>query len=98
MATQMSKSQLIEKSTTTELSKRDVKNVMDTLTDVGHKELERTGIFLVPGFAKFVHREEAGDQGQEGHRVHGKEMMFKAKPARKMRTGQAGRKPPKGAP
>jgi len=42
MATQMSKSQLIEKiATTTELSKRDVKNVMDTLTDVGHKELKK---------------------------------------------------------
>jgi nucleoid DNA-binding protein len=55
MATQMSKSQLIEKiATITELSKREVKNVMDTLTDVGHKELKKNGIFLVPGFAKFV--------------------------------------------
>ena len=49
MATQMSKSQLIEKlATTTELSKRDVKNVMDTLTDVGHKELKKNGVFLSP--------------------------------------------------
>ena len=55
MATQLSKSQLIEKiATGTELSKRDVKNVMDTLVDVGHKELKKSGIFLVPGFAKFV--------------------------------------------
>ena len=36
MAAQMSKSQLIEKiATTTELSKRDVKGVMEALTDVG---------------------------------------------------------------
>ncbi len=55
MATQMSKSQLVEKiATTTELSKRDVKNVMDTLTDVGHKELKKAGVFLLPGWAKFV--------------------------------------------
>jgi sulfonate transport system substrate-binding protein len=55
MATQLSKSQLVEKiSTATELSKRDVKNVMDTLVDVGHKELKKNGVFLVPGFAKFV--------------------------------------------
>jgi len=55
MATQMSKSQLVEKiATTTELSKRDVKNVMDTLTDVGHKELKKSGVFLLPGWAKFV--------------------------------------------
>ena len=52
MATQLSKSQVIEKiATTTELSKRDVKNVMDTLVDVGHKELKKNGVFLVPGFA-----------------------------------------------
>jgi len=86
MSTQMSKSQLIEKiATTTELSKRDVKNVMETLTDVGHKELKKSGVFLVPGFAKFVVIKEAGDQGQEGHQpVYGEEMMFKAKPARKI--------------
>ena len=55
MATQLSKSQLIERiATTTEMSKRDVKNVMDTLVDVGHKELKKNGLFLVPGFAKFV--------------------------------------------
>ena len=55
MATQMSKSQLIEKiATTTEVSKREVKSVMETLVDVGHKELKKNGVFLVPGFAKFV--------------------------------------------
>ena len=55
MPTQMSKAQLIERiATQTELSKRDVKGVMDTLVEVGHKELKKNGIFLVPGFAKFV--------------------------------------------
>jgi len=55
MATQMSKSQLIEKiATTTEVSKKEVKGVMDALVDVGHKELKKNGVFLVPGFAKFV--------------------------------------------
>ena len=61
MATQMSKSQLIEKiATSTELSKRDVKNVMDSLVDVGHKELKKNGLFLVPGFAKFVADADTG--------------------------------------
>jgi DNA-binding protein HU-beta len=55
MATQLSKSQLIERiATSTEMSKRDVKNVMEMRVDVGHKELKKNGIFLVPGFAKFV--------------------------------------------
>ena len=81
MATQMSKSQLVEKiATTTELSKRDVKNVMDTLTDVGHKELKK-----------------AGDQGPQGHQpVHGRgnDVQGQACPqdrARKAGQGRQGR-------
>jgi DNA-binding protein HU-beta len=86
MATQMSKSQLIEKiSTTTELSKRDVKNVMDTLVDVGHKELKKNGLFLVPGFAKFVVVKKPATKARKGtNPFTGEEMMFKAKPARKI--------------
>ncbi|MGY3145432.1 DNA-binding protein HU-beta [Bradyrhizobium sp. USDA 3397] len=73
MPTQMSKSQLIEKiATATELSKRDVKNVMETLTDVGHKELKKNGLFLVPGFAKFVVIKKPATKGAQGHQpVHG---------------------------
>ena len=55
MATQMTKSQIIEKiAVQQQLAKRDVKGVLDALVSVGHKELKKTGVFLVPGFAKFV--------------------------------------------
>jgi nucleoid DNA-binding protein len=86
MATQLSKSQLVEKiSTATELSKRDVKNVLDMLTDVGHKELKKTGVFLVPGFAKFVVVKKPATKARKGvNPFTGVEMMFKAKPARKI--------------
>ena len=86
MATQMSKSQLVEKiATATELSKRDVKNVMDTLTDVGHKELKKAGVFLVPGFAKFVVVKKPATKARKcTNPFTGEEMMFKAKPARKI--------------
>ena len=86
MATQMSKSQLLEKlSTATELSKRDVKNVLDTMVDVGHKELKKNGTFLVPGFAKFVVVKKPATKARKGtNPFTGEEMMFKAKPARKI--------------
>jgi DNA-binding protein HU-beta len=86
MATQMSKSQLVERiATSTELSKRDVKNVMDTLTDVGHKELKKAGVFLLPGFAKFVVVKKPATKARKGvNPFTGEEMMFKAKPARKI--------------
>ena len=86
MATQLSKSQLIERiATGTTLSKRDVKNVMDTLVDVGHKELKKNGLFLVPGFAKFVVVKKPATKARKGVNPFTKEeMMFKAKPARKI--------------
>ena len=86
MATQLSKSQLIERiSTSTEMSKRDVKNVMEMLVDVGHKELKKNGIFLVPGFAKFVVVKKPATKARKGvNPFTGEEMMFKAKPARKI--------------
>ena len=86
MAAQMSKSQLIEKlATTTELSKRDVKGVMEALTDVGHKELKKSGVFLLPGFAKFVVIKKPATKARQGINPFTKEpMMFQAKPARKI--------------
>ena len=86
MPTQMSKSQLIDRiSTATELSKREVKNVMESLTDVGHKELKKNGVFLLPGFAKFVVVKKPATKARKGvNPFTGEEMMFKAKPARKI--------------
>lgn len=82
----LSKSQLIERiAISTELSKRDIKNVMEALTDVGHKELKKHGIFLVPGFAKFVVIKKPATKARKGNNPFtGEEMMFKAKPARKI--------------
>jgi len=55
MATQMTKSQLIENiANQSDLAKKDVKAVMEALTAIGYKELKKTGVFMLPGFAKFV--------------------------------------------
>ena len=35
-------------------TRKDVKKVLDALTDIGHKELKKRGEFVLPGFAKFV--------------------------------------------
>lgn len=85
MPAQMTKSQLVEKiAAATELSKREVISVMDTLAEVGHKELKKNGVFLVPGFAKFVVVKKPATKARKGtNPFTGEEMMFKAKPARK---------------
>jgi nucleoid DNA-binding protein len=86
MAKQMSKSQLIEMiSEKNELAKKDVKAVMETLMEVGHKELKKNGVFLLPGFAKFVVIKKPATKARKGiNPFNGEEMMFKAKPARKV--------------
>ncbi|MBN8982035.1 MAG: HU family DNA-binding protein [Pseudomonadota bacterium] len=82
----MSKSQLIEKiAEETEITKKQVKSVFDTLATVGYKELKKSGVFLLPGFAKFVVIKKPATKARKGtNPFTGEEMMFKAKPARKI--------------
>ena len=86
-ATQMTKSQLIEKinEAHTAISKKDIKGVLETLATVGYKELKKSGVFLVPGFAKFVVIKKPATKARKGtNPFTGEPMMFKAKPARKI--------------
>jgi nucleoid DNA-binding protein len=87
MPTYLTKSQLVEKVSEAHstLSKRDVKGVIETLATVGHKELKKSGVFVVPGFAKFVVVKKPATKAREGtNPFTGEKMMFKAKPARKI--------------
>jgi DNA-binding protein HU-beta len=86
MAVQMTKSQLIEKiAGETKMLKRDVKGVLETLASIGYKELKKAGVFLLPGFAKFVVIKKPATKARKGtNPFNGEPMMFKAKPARKI--------------
>ena len=86
MQTQMTKSQLIQKiAELRELAKKDVKGMMEALAEVGYKELKKNGVFVVPGFAKFIVVKKPATKARKGiNPFNGEEMMFKAKPARKI--------------
>jgi DNA-binding protein HU-beta len=87
MPNYLTKSQLVEKigENHSELSKRDIKGVIESLASVGHKELKKAGVFVVPGFAKFVVVKKPATKAREGtNPFTGEKMMFKAKPARKI--------------
>jgi DNA-binding protein HU-beta len=86
MAVQMTKSQLIEKiAGETEVAKKAVKGVLETLATIGYKELKKSGVFLVPGFAKFVVIKKPATKARQGtNPFTGEAMTFKAKPARKI--------------
>ena len=86
MPAYMTKSQLVAKiAELQETAKNDVSAILDALTEVGYKELKKNGVFVVPGFAKFVVVKKPATKARVGKNPFtGEEMTFKAKPARKI--------------
>ena len=84
----MSKSELIQKIAaehSNNMTRKDVKAVIELLATIGYKELNKSGVFLVPGFAKFVVIKKPATKQRSGINPFTKEpMIFKAKPARKI--------------
>ena len=82
----MSKSELIEKIAEHHaggMTKKDVKGVIESMAEIGYKELKKNGGFVVPGFAKFVVIKKPAVKARKGINPFTKqEVMFKAKPAR----------------
>ena len=88
MANTLSKSELIQRimdGHPSEIARKDVKGVIDAVAAIGHKELKKTGAFVVPGFAKFVVVKKPAVKARSGINPFTKEpTTFKAKPARKV--------------
>jgi DNA-binding protein HU-beta len=67
-----------------EVSKKHVKQIVETLVSVAHRELKKIGTFVLPGFAKFVVVRKPARPAREGINPFTKEkQMFAAKPASK---------------
>ena len=65
-------------------SRKGVKSVIDALTEIGHKELKKNGVFVLPGFAKFVVVKKPARPARKGINPFTKEpTTFAAKPASK---------------
>jgi DNA-binding protein HU-beta len=82
----LSKTELIQRiADEVELSKKDVKAVLESLANVGYKEMKKAGEFTLPGFAKFVVVKKPATKERKGINPFTKEpTVFKAKPARKI--------------
>jgi DNA-binding protein HU-beta len=88
MAKVLTKSQIIQAIADAhkdKLARKDVANVLQSLANVGYKELKKNGLFVLPGFAKFVVVKKPATKERQGINPFTKEpMTFKAKPARKV--------------
>ena len=74
MAKLMSKSQLVEKIAEqhpNNMTRKDVKGVIESLAEIGYKELKKNGGILCTGICEICCHQEAGHKGAEGHQsVH----------------------------
>jgi len=85
--TSLSKSALINavvESREGEVTRKQVKAILESLTDIAYKELKKNGMFTMPGFAKFRVVKKAATKSREGINPFTKQpMTFPAKPASK---------------
>jgi DNA-binding protein HU-beta len=81
----MTKTQLIDAvAEASQLSKHDVKAVIEAMAVVGYKELNESGEFVIPGFAKMSVVNKPATEARSGINPFTKEPMeFAAKPASK---------------
>ena len=81
----MTKNQLIDAiAEGTQISKNDVRTVIEHMATVGYKELNESGEFVIPGFAKMSVVHKPATEARSGVNPFTKEPMeFAAKPASK---------------
>ena len=95
MAKLMSKSELIQKIAeqhSNNMTRKDVKAVIELLATIGYKELNKSGAFLVPGFAKFVVIKKPATKERSGINPFTKEpTIFQGEAGSKDRQGSAGK-------
>jgi nucleoid DNA-binding protein len=66
-------------------ARKDVVKVLDALTEIGHNELKKKSLFILPGFAKFVLVKKPARPARQGINPFTKEpTTFAAKPASKV--------------
>jgi nucleoid DNA-binding protein len=84
--TSISKSALLNAvvEATGEVTRKQVKTVIDSLAAIAYRELKKNGTFTVPGFAKFRVVKKGATKAREGFHPFTKQpMTFAAKPASK---------------
>ncbi len=69
---------------TGDVSRKQVKAILDSLSEVAHKELKKNGVFTMPGFAKFRVVKKPATKARQGINPFTKQpTTFAAKPASK---------------
>jgi len=71
------------------LTRKDVKGILEAVATIGYTELKKNGLFVVPGLVRMVVVKKPATKARKGINPFTKqEVMFKAKPARKVIKGR----------
>ena len=67
-----------------DVSRKQVKHILDSLSEVAYRELKKNGVFTMPGFAKFRVVKKPATKARQGINPFTKQpTTFAAKPASK---------------
>ena len=81
--------QILSDKSANELTRKDVKGILEGLVAIGHAELKKNGVFVVPGLVRMVVVKKPATKERKGINPFTKEpTVFKAKPARKVIKGR----------
>ena len=81
--------QILSDKSANELTRKDVKGVLEAMVGIGHAELKKNGVFVVPGLVRMVVVRKPATKARKGINPFTKEpTVFKAKPARKVIKGR----------
>jgi DNA-binding protein HU-beta len=84
----MTKAQLVTAlAEKTDLSKKEVQNFFDALTDMAYSEVKKNGEFIVPGFGKLVKAKRKAREGRNP--ATGESIKIPAKTVVKFRLAKA---------
>ena len=69
----------------TNLTRKDVKGIIESVASIGYAEMKKNGVFVVPGLVRMVVVKKPATKERKGINPFTKEpTVFKAKPARKV--------------
>ena len=82
--------QILSDKSANELTRKDVKGVLENMAAGGQAELKKNGVFVVPGLVRMVVVKKPATKERKGiNPFTGLETVFKAKPARKVVKARA---------
>jgi DNA-binding protein HU-beta len=81
--------QIISDKSDGKLTRKDVKGILEAVASIGHGELKKNGLFVIPGLVRMVVVKKPATKARKGINPFTKqETIFKAKPARKVIKGR----------